>query len=150
MIRVSGSDRSAWRELVRRPTLESSETLRDQVRAILAEVELDGDAALRRFADKFDGVVPKDFRVSVNERDEVASRVPLELSRAIDLAIETITRFHRSQVYTEPSVETLPGVVCWRKSIPITRVGLYVPGGSAPMFSTLVMLGVPARIACWV
>jgi histidinol dehydrogenase len=147
MIRVDGSDRSVWIESIRRPTLESSETLREQVRTILSAVELEGDVALRRFAAKFDGVVPQDFRVSVKERDEVANKVPGELGRAIDLAIGTITRFHRSQIYAEPSVETLSGVVCWRKSIPITRVGLYIPGGTAPLFSTLMMLAAPARLA---
>jgi histidinol dehydrogenase len=116
------------------------------VQSILDAVKEDGDEALARYAEKFDGFVPPSWRLSVQERDAIAATTPPALRSAIDRAIGTIGTFHRAQGQEELPVETAPGVRCWRRAIPIERVGLYVPGGSAPLFSTLIMLAVPARV----
>lgn len=118
-----------------------------QVQAIVEAVQQRGDDALREFSLQFDGVQLHDFRVSEQEFKEAEETVSAELKAAIALAEQNIRAFHTAQQQTEPVVETQPGVRCWRKSVAIEKVGLYIPGGSAPLFSTILMLGIPAQLA---
>lgn len=137
---------SEWTALCKRPTLPLA-NLEGKVQSILDAVKEEGDNALRRFAKEFDSVTINDIRVGKQEIEEILQMVPDELKQAIALAAENIRKFHSSQQSTEIPVETTQGVVCWRKSVPISNVGLYIPGGSAPLFSTILMLAIPAQIA---
>ncbi len=137
---------SEWDALCKRPTLPLA-NLEGKVQSILDAVKEEGDDALRRFAKEFDSVAINDLRISKQEIEEASQMVPAELKQAIALAAENIRKFHSSQQSTEIPVETIQGVVCWRKSVPISNVGLYIPGGSAPLFSTILMLAIPAQIA---
>lgn len=114
---------------------------------IFRKVEKDGDQALEKLTLQFDRVKLNNFLVSEQEFEEAESLVSPKLKQAIRVAAENIERFHRSQENIEREVETTPGVFCWRRSVPIQTVGLYVPGGTAPLFSTVLMLGIPAKIA---
>lgn len=138
--------RAEWARLSRRPVVKNSE-VRSVVSTILGEVKSRGDAALKDFSLRFDGAIPSSLRVSKETRDLLASQVPPDLVDALVRATETISRFHVSQRTREPEVETVPGVVCFRRSVPIERVGIYIPGGTAPLFSTLLMLAIPAKLA---
>lgn len=133
--------------LLARPADQEAANRREKVASIIAAVRMEGDAALRRFSEQFEGFVPNSMAVSVEEIDLAAQRMPLELKTAIQQAYQNIRRFHASQWEKSASTETMPGVLCWRKSVPIGRVGLYIPGGTAPLFSTVLMLGVPAQLA---
>ncbi len=133
--------------LLERPADQEAASRREKVASIIAAVRMEGDAALRRFSEQFEGFVPKSLAVSVEEIDLAAQLMPLELKTAIQQAYQNIRRFHASQWEKSESIETMPGVLCWRKSVPIGRVGLYIPGGTAPLFSTVLMLGVPAQLA---
>lgn len=139
-------DRTAWSRLCVRPT-EADYTARDRVRLILDAVRTRGDEAVREYTERFDGTAPSDWRVSLIERDRLAETVDRALASAIDQAIANLSAFHRGQQAAELSVETQPGVRCFRRAVAIERVGLYIPGGTAPLFSTLLMLAVPARLA---
>ncbi len=99
------------------------------------------------YSEKFDGVTLAGIKVTQTELYESEAIVQSDLKRAINIAMENIDKFHRSQLVTEEVIETVPGVKCWRRNVPVEKVGLYVPGGSAPLFSTVLMLGIPARIA---
>ncbi|MGV3611159.1 MAG: histidinol dehydrogenase [Fluviicola sp.] len=129
-----------------RPKLES-ENLDSLISKVFSMVEKQGDAALKAFTLQFDQVEISSCLVSEIEFKEAEEAISTELKTAIQRAARNIERFHRSQENREPEVETTPGVTCWRKSVPIQTVGLYVPGGSAPLFSTVLMLGIPAKIA---
>ncbi len=135
-----------WAELIRRPSKEGAEWTA-AVEAILREVREGGDGALRRLTRRFDGVALEELRVPREEIQSAAEALPVELMEAIGEALANLRRFHAAQIQPRMEVETMPGVRCWRKSVPIERVGLYVPGGSAPLFSTVLMLGVPAMLA---
>ncbi|RYY22387.1 MAG: histidinol dehydrogenase [Chitinophagaceae bacterium] len=135
-----------WPAILERPSLPVKE-LRKKVRKILKSVRKDGDEALLRLTSKYDGVELSDLAVSTAEIEEAAGLISGELKAAIILAKRNIETFHLSQVSSPEAVETMPGVSCWRKSVAIDSVGLYIPGGSAPLFSTILMLGVPAAIA---
>jgi histidinol dehydrogenase len=135
-----------WTRLCRRPVVTKGD-LRESVRTILSAVKKEGDDAICTFALRFDGAVPKSLRVSPDERDLLAAQVEPELVDALKQAISTISRFHESQRMVEPEVETVPGMVCFRRSLPIERVGIYIPGGTAPLFSSLLMLAIPAQLA---
>lgn len=143
---VCNPPRETWDTLSRRGQLGDPKLI-EIVRDILANVRNNGDRAIRELSIRFDGAAPETFRVSSIERDRQAAQVPVELVAAIDRAIDTIALFHTSQLREEPEVETTPGVVCFRKKIPIERVGVYVPAGTAPLFSTLLMLAIPAKLA---
>lgn len=135
-----------WANILQRPAMNVAQ-LETKVSAILKAVEQKGDAALKEFTTRFDGVELENLRVSEAEI-AVANRLMEEpLKRAIQTAKANIERFHQQQELATEVVETMPGVRCWRKSVPIERVGLYIPGGTAPLFSTILMLGVPATIA---
>jgi len=135
-----------WKTLLKRPAIDHS-VLEERVSAILKEVKDRGDAALIDFAQKFDGVSVSSLIVTQKEFDEAANLISTELKKAIEVAASNITKFHSAQKEEEKKIETMPGVECWRKSVAITKVGLYIPGGSAPLFSTILMLGIPANIA---
>lgn len=132
--------------IIRRPVL-GWEEIESRVYPVLEEVRTKGDYALKQFALEFDNILMDDFAVSATELQESAARLDNELREAIDQAFENIYRFHKAQVRVEEPVETMPGVVCWRKSQGIEKVGIYIPGGTAPLFSTVLMLGIPAMIA---
>ena len=129
-----------------RPVIDTR-SLEGTVRGILEEVKKEGDRAVKKFSLLFDKVVPDALEVSLQEMEEGAAGVGEELKAAIGLAREQIEAFHRLQQQPVQVAETIPGVRCWRKSVAIEKVGLYIPGGTAPLFSTLLMLGIPARIA---
>jgi len=129
-----------------RPELESG-NLDSLISEVFSTVEKKGDQALKAFTLQFDRVEIRDLLVSESEFAEAEQLVSPELKTAIRVAAQNIERFHRSQENREYEVETSPGVVCWRKSVPIQTIGLYIPGGTAPLFSTVLMLGIPAKIA---
>jgi histidinol dehydrogenase len=143
---VSYPDPNNWKELLERPSLDNSALL-ERVRTVLNEVKQQGDAAVRKFTQQFDGVALENCAVVESELSGAAALVPPELQNAIRQAAANITRFHETQLPATEIVETMPGVQCWRKSIGIEKVGLYIPGGTAPLFSTILMLGIPAKIA---
>jgi histidinol dehydrogenase len=138
--------RDSWEELAKRPAIDSQLLLK-QVGKIMADVKKSGDKALKKYAKKFDGVAVRNLTVSPKEFKDADKKVSDSLKAAIDVAIVNITKFHAVQLEQPNVVETMEGVSCWRKSIPMNRVGLYIPGGSAPLFSTVMMLGIPAKIA---
>ena len=146
MILVDYPEKSKWAELLKRPVM-NTEHLFDTVRDIIRTVRAEGDKAVLRYEEQFDKVQLETLEVTPQEFDEAETLVSQELKDAISLAARNIEAFHASQRFEPIEVETQPGVTCWQKSVPIERVGLYVPGGTAPLFSTVLMLAVPARIA---
>ncbi|MCY7330487.1 MAG: histidinol dehydrogenase [Saprospiraceae bacterium] len=147
MLFLSYPDISKAAALLARPTDENAATRREKVAALLESIRLDGDVAVRQLTMQFDGFLPEQLELLPAEIDAAESLVSLELQTAIRQAYANLRAFHAVQREELPPVETVPGVVCWRKSLPIERVGLYIPGGTAPLFSTVLMLGVPAQIA---
>lgn len=139
-------NRENWSAILKRPTLDLSD-LEPLVNDILNQVKTEGDEAVQRFTKKFDNVQITDFQVSKSEIEAAESQVSNELKIAIQTAKANITTFHAAQKSEILEVETMPGVKCWRKSVAIQKVGLYVPGGTAPLFSTVLMLAVPANLA---
>jgi histidinol dehydrogenase len=135
-----------WPALLQRPVMDTA-VLEQQVAAILADIKSNGDAAVKKYASLFDGVALNELKVSPAEMEAAAGLVSDELKTAISIAKNNITIFHTAQKEAVHKIETVPGVVCWRKSIAIQKVGLYIPGGTAPLFSTLLMLAIPATIA---
>lgn len=135
-----------WKELCIRPAIDH-QMLDQQVTAILEEVRLNGDWALKEFAQRFDGILIDSLQVSEVEIQEAAKQVSAELRNAIDLARNNIERFHSGQIESPKIIDTMSGISCWRKSVAIDKVGLYIPGGTAPLFSTILMLGIPAMLA---
>ena len=138
--------RTEWPELTTRPVIDQGE-LTELVISVINDVRREGDKALVKYASRFDGVELNNLTVSEEEIKEAVKQIPQELKEAIELAYNNIFRFHKAQQIREEVVETVPGVKCWRKSLAIEKVGLYIPGGSAPLFSTILMLGIPAKIA---
>ena len=135
-----------WDELVKRPHLDVSE-LNATVEGVLNDVKNHGDSAVIRYEEKFDHAHLDSLSVSDAEMEEAESLVSLELKHALELAHHNISSFHQSQQFHGEKVETVSGVTCWQKSIAIEKVGLYIPGGTAPLFSTVLMLATPAKIA---
>lgn len=135
-----------WQALCRRAVFDDS-VIHERVCAILRRVKTDGDKALRAITAEIDGACPASLIVSDAEFEQAASLVPDELKEAIIQAKGNIERFHQAELPASFKVETMPGVSCQRRWLPISRVGLYIPGGSAPLFSTILMLAVPARLA---
>lgn len=138
--------KSEWGNLSDRPVLDA-ENLEQIIQEIISEVRRNGDAALKNYALKFDKVSLENLKVNKAEIESASREISEDLKRAISAASAHIKKFHESQKSAEPIVETMKGVTCWRKSVPIENVGLYIPGGSAPLFSTILMLGIPAQIA---
>jgi len=135
-----------WAGITERPAIENG-MLRKQVGKIIADVKKNGDRSLKRYSKKFDGVDLKKLSVGQKEIAAAEKNVSESLKSAIIVAIENIKRFHSVQVEEIKKIETMEGVECWRRPTPMKRVGLYIPGGSAPLFSTVLMLGIPAQIA---
>ena len=135
-----------WDELVKRPHLDVSE-LNATVEGVLTDVKNHGDSAVIRYEEKFDHAHLDSLSVSDAEMEEAESLVSLELKHALELAHHNISSFHQSQQFHGEKVETVSGVTCWQKSVAIEKVGLYIPGGTAPLFSTVLMLATPAKIA---
>lgn len=143
---IQNPARNSWASILARPVFDSAE-IEKRVQPILEAVKSKGDEALIHFAKQFDGLDVSTFEVSQAEVEDAIEHVPADLKNAIDAAYEAIYRFHEAQKSDIVKIETMPGVTCWRKSVGIQRVGIYIPGGTAPLFSTVLMLGIPAQIA---
>ena len=139
-------DREEWQQLIKRPVSENV-SLEKTVRKIVEKVKAKGDKAIRRYTKEFDGVKLKKQEVSEKEINAAEKLIPKELKDAIQQAKSNIEKFHGSQLEEIKVIETMPGINCWRRSVGIEKVGLYIPGGSAPLFSTVLMLAIPATIA---
>lgn len=146
MKRFNNPPKNEWAEILKRPMFDVSQ-LSASVAQILADIRQNGIAAIQKYTEKFDGVFIQDFIVSEQEFAEAANSLNPELKSAIEVAANNIFRFHQAQMPETKRVETMSGVVCWQKPVAIEKVGLYIPGGSAPLFSTVLMLSIPAKIA---
>ena len=138
--------KETWNEILKRPT-QSLADIEQKVIPILEDVKLRGDEALKFYAQKFDNVELTELSVSAKEIEEALTLVSEELKQAIEVAYSNIFKFHQQQQTKVEVIETTEGVHCWRKSVGIEKVGLYIPGGTAPLFSTVLMLAIPAKIA---
>ncbi len=134
------------KELLKRPTIESN-VIQEKVLSIINEVKTKGDKALFEFSKKFDGVSLTQLILGETEFNGIESKVEEKLKSAINVAQTNINKFHKAQKSELLKIEIADGITCWRKSVPIEKVGLYIPGGTSPLFSTLLMLGIPANIA---
>mgnify|MGYP003398259150 CR=1 FL=1 len=139
-------NRFEWSEIIKRPHIDIS-TLNSTVEGVLNDVKKEGDSAIIKYEDRFDHVHLSSLIVTQNEMDEAELIVEQELKDALILAHDNIGKFHYSQKFESKKVETVKGVTCWQKSVPIEKVGLYIPGGTAPLFSSVLMLATPAKIA---
>ncbi|NND09197.1 MAG: histidinol dehydrogenase [Saprospiraceae bacterium] len=139
-------DQNRWPEIARRPDAPAT-NVAEIVRDIMQKVENKGDEAVKEYTSQFDGITLEHLWVKPEEIESARAELDDALKAAIDQAKENIHRFHLEQLQNTPSVETMPGVVCWRETRAIERVGLYIPGGTAPLFSTILMLAIPAQIA---
>lgn len=137
---------SDYQEICSRPRIDTT-TLNGVVNEVLSDIRQRGDDAVKAYELKFDHVELKELRVTESEIDEAYRTIDCELRDAIQLAHDNIKAFHESQIYEGKKIETSPGVCCWQKSVAIEKVGLYIPGGTAPLFSTVLMLATPAKIA---
>ena len=146
MILISNPDKFQWQEILKRPVM-NTENLFDTVRSVIDRVKEEGDRAVLDYEEKFDKVVLASLAVSEEEQQEAENLVSEDLKAAIRLAKQNIETFHAAQRFEGKKVQTQPGVTCWQKAVAIEKVGLYIPGGTAPLFSTVLMLAVPARIA---
>ena len=146
MILISNPDKSQWQEILKRPVM-NTENLFDTVRSVIDRVKEEGDRAVLDYEEKFDKVVLASLAVSEEEQQEAENLVSEDLKAAIRLAKQNIETFHAAQRFEGKKVQTQPGVTCWQKAVAIEKVGLYIPGGTAPLFSTVLMLAVPARLA---
>jgi len=143
---IKNPDKKDWKVLLQRPYVDNRSIL-ESVQQILNAVRQHGDEAVRSFTKKFDGVQLENFLVSKNEITVAENKLSIEIKNAIQQARLNIEKFHRAQLVSSEVIETMPGVQCWRKNIGIEKVGLYIPGGTAPLFSTVLMLGIPAKLA---
>ena len=138
--------REEWKELTERPHLDVSQ-LNNTVADVLKNIRENGDKAVKEYEEKFDHASLETLAVTAEEIENALKEVPAELLDSLRLAHKNIETFHKAQQFVGEKVETAPGVTCWQKSVPIERVGLYIPGGTAPLFSTVLMLATPAKIA---
>lgn len=146
MKKIIEAPKEKWTQIAQRPVADLAK-LTAVVQPIFQAIQAEGDLAVARYTQQFDGVALSNFKVSSEELAEAAAKVGEPLKRALEQAQQNIYNFHQAQNIQEPKVETAPGVLCWRENRPIEKVGIYVPGGSAPLFSTVLMLGIPAKIA---
>lgn len=146
MKKIIDPKRETWSEILQRPT-QTYATLEPLVAEIFADVKAEGDLAVKKYVQKFDGAQLSDLEVDQAAIENAKELVSEELKEAIILAKSNIEAFHRSQVVTVKKIKTIEGVECWQEKRPIEKVGLYIPGGTAPLFSTILMLAVPAAIA---
>lgn len=135
-----------WKALLQRPYVDNA-TVLQQVQSILAAVKGEGDAAIKRFSKQFDGVELNQLQVPVAEIAAAEKEISEDLKKAIQQAKSNIETFHQAQLPQVKKLETMPGVTCWQKAVAIQKVGLYIPGGTAPLFSTVLMLAIPAKLA---
>ena len=135
-----------WQPLLQRPILDTK-ILEENVSTILNDIKINGDEAVKKYTTQFDAVELENIKVSAAEIAEAILLVDENLKDAIKIAKDNITKFHEAQIETIKEIETTKGVLCWRKNVAIEKVGLYIPGGTAPLFSTVLMLGIPAMIA---
>jgi histidinol dehydrogenase len=135
-----------WPQIIERPSMDTVAVM-EKVKPILLQVKQNGDTALKELTLKFDGSAPENWAISADEITAAASLIGGELKDAIKQAASNIASFHQKQIIKEEKVDTMPGISCWRRWVGIEKVGLYIPGGTAPLFSTLLMLAIPARIA---
>ena len=138
--------KSEWEEIVKRPHLDLSK-LNATVNSVLDDIKANGDDAVKRYEEKFDHVKLNSLEVSDEEKAEARELVSKDLYDSLVLAHNNIAKFHEAQKFEGKKIETIKGVTCWQKSVPIQIVGLYIPGGTAPLFSTVLMLATPAKIA---
>ena len=138
--------RDTWKQILQRPAIDNTSLLQ-KVKAVMNDVKQGGDAAVKSFTQQFDGVVLDNCRVSEKEISESGALLSDELKASIQQAAANVQLFHEKQLSAVEVIETMPGVKCWRKSVGIEKVGLYIPGGTAPLFSTILMLAIPAKIA---
>lgn len=135
-----------WPTLAQRQTVASAD-LNETVKSIFNDIEKNGSKAVKKYTQYFDGVTLDNLKVSETEIEKAVAEVPTDLKKAIQTAAENIKRFHQSQKEISKKIETTPGVFCWRESRAINTIGIYIPGGTAPLFSTVLMLAIPAQIA---
>jgi histidinol dehydrogenase len=143
---IVNPERKTWNDLCQRPLMQL-EFLEGSVKNILSRVKTSGDEALRELTYQFDKIRLETLQVSEKEIQDAIKTTPQELKDAIQLAASNISKFHSAQKREVVKIETTAGVVCWRKAEPIQKIGIYIPGGSAPLFSTVLMLGIPAKLA---
>ncbi|MCX2682021.1 histidinol dehydrogenase [Galbibacter sp. EGI 63066] len=146
MNKIYNPPKQDWLDVLKRPT-QTVEDIEATVNEVFKEVKQKGDDAIKKYTNLFDGVMLEDFMVSAKEIQEAEKLVSNDLKKSIALAKENITAFHAAQKTERVMVETVKGVRCWQEKRPIEKIGLYIPGGSAPLFSTILMLAVPAQIA---
>ena len=139
-------NKESWNEILKRPTIDNS-SLESTVQSVLTDIKLNGQSAVKKYTLQFDKVAIENVLVTENELFQADTLISDDLKKAIQIAKNNIETFHSAQKETFQIIETMPGVKCWRKSIAIQKVGLYIPGGTAPLFSTILMLGVPAKLA---
>jgi histidinol dehydrogenase len=135
-----------WPKILARPAY-SDEQLEKTVKSVITDINKNGDAAVMKYSKKFDGIVPEHFDIQDDEFEAAEQELSDKLKISIDIAFRNITAFHEIQLQSYKKIVTMPGVECWQKSVPIEKVGLYVPGGTAPLFSTVLMLAIPAKLA---
>ncbi len=139
-------NKESWNEILKRPTIDNS-SLESTVQSVLTDIKLNGQSAVKKYTLQFDKVAIENVLVTENELLQADTLISDDLKKAIQIAKNNIETFHSAQKETFQIIETMPGVKCWRKSIAIQKVGLYIPGGTAPLFSTILMLGIPAKLA---
>ncbi len=146
MKKIYNPEPKTWSEILKRPT-QSFEETQEIVKQVFNEVKRKGDRAVSKYTSYFDGIILNSMKVSEAEIDYAATQLSDELKEAIQLAKANVEKFHLAQITEKVTVETVEGVLCWQEKRPIQKVGLYIPGGSAPLFSTVLMLAIPAKIA---
>lgn len=146
MKKIINPSEKKWAEIIARPVFDTSQ-LQNTVWEILQKVKQQGDKAIQYFTEKFDGTSVDILQVSADEIHAAEERLPASLKEAIKIALKNIYVFHEANTCRAGRINTMPGITCWKKTLPIEKVGLYIPGGSAPLFSTVLMLGIPAQIA---
>ncbi|WP_291130213.1 histidinol dehydrogenase [Flavobacterium sp. UBA7682] len=135
-----------WNELSKRQTVATAD-LNETVKSIFNDIEKNGSAAVKKYTNYFDGISIKNIAISTAEIEKAIAEIPIELKKAIQVAADNISKFHSSQKEIPTKIETTSGVFCWRESRAIETIGIYIPGGTAPLFSTVLMLAIPAKIA---
>ncbi len=146
MNKIYNPNKENWKEILKRPT-QSFKDIEETVKGIFNEIQTNGDVAVAKYTALFDGIALENIEVSNQEIQEAISLVSEDLRKAIQLAKSNIEKFHKAQITSKIEVETTEGVFCWQEKRPIQKVGLYIPGGTAPLFSTVLMLAIPAKIA---
>lgn len=136
----------SWEALLKRPTPDYA-SLENDVKSIFQDIKVHGDSSVLKYTKLFDGIDLEDMKVNPKDVENASEAITPELKTSIDVAYDNIYKFHKAQQQEELKVETQPGVTCWQASKPIQKVGLYIPGGTAPLFSSILMLGIPAKIA---